>query len=194
MKSYIKRLSDTLTLRPIFGGCVIMVTYFMLESTMMEPDITFPILFMLGATLFAFSFLYITYVFQEYKKNDIKADWYLFIPVIILFIFALLVLFCPVESISYSRSQLITILVLAPIMEELTYRYLVYDKWAKKRFGWFKGMLLVGLIFIITHPITGMSGFVLYWLPTIVLYLTYNEYGLYMSIFIHIVFNIIAIF
>ena len=99
----------------------------------------------------------------------------------------------PSLSSTYYESQVNVLVLVAPIMEELIFRYVLYDMWARARFGKVKGILLSGAIFVVCHPVTGLEGLVLYWIPTILFYVIYEEFGLYGSILSHAIFNFIAL-
>lgn len=97
-----------------------------------------------------------------------------------------------VES-AYYPSQVILLVLIAPIMEELCFRYFLYDRWARLRFGVWKGILLTGFLFVICHPVSDLRGVLLYWAPTICFYFVYDSFGLYGSIAAHMIFNFIAL-
>lgn len=93
----------------------------------------------------------------------------------------------------YYPSQVFVLVLIAPVIEELAFRYFLYDKWAKPAYGLWKGLLISGILFVICHPVTDLNGMILYWMPTILFYLMYESFGLYGSILAHIVFNFIAL-
>lgn len=105
----------------------------------------------------------------------------------------LIVKYLPSISSKYQKSEVVILLILAPIFEELAFRYLLYDKWSKLRYGKLIGGLIVAFIFIIAHPITNLVGFVVYWLPTLFLFMTYDSGGIKASIPAHIIYNLISI-
>lgn len=191
---------------PIFAGLIIIVTYFLLDLYMVAADV--PDYFGYMGLGFALLFLYIGYVHTIVDNNisgDIKLTkkrkQYIFFGFVILTVLTSIITvgynsiiaeFIPSIFKNYFKSQVILLIVIAPITEELAFRYFLYDKWAKERFGVIKGMLIVGTIFVLTHPITTIEGFALYWLPTLFFYLIYNNYGLYASIIAHMIFNIVA--
>lgn len=49
------------------------------------------------------------------------------------------------------------------------------------------------LDFVMFHPVTNMHALVIYWVPTLLFFLVYYEFGLYGSIVIHILYNMMAI-
>lgn len=99
----------------------------------------------------------------------------------------------PSISSAYYPSQIYVLIGIAPIMEECIFRYFLYDKWARLRYGTIKGALITGFLFVICHPVLDLSSFILYGIPTVLFYLIYDSYGLYGSITAHILFNVIAL-
>lgn len=93
----------------------------------------------------------------------------------------------------YYRSQLTLLLLIAPMIEELSFRYFLYDRWARRKYGIVKGILLTGLIFVICHPVGNIQSMILYWVPTLAFYLIYETFGLYGSIAAHMIFNFVAL-
>lgn len=94
---------------------------------------------------------------------------------------------------TYYRSQLTLLLLIAPMIEELAFRYFLYDRWARRKYGVVKGILLTGLIFVICHPVGNIQSIILYWVPTLVFYMIYETFGLYGSITTHMIFNFVAL-
>lgn len=94
---------------------------------------------------------------------------------------------------AYYPSELALFLLIAPVLEELTFRYLLYDMWAKKKYGKWWGMAASGLIFVLCHPITGWQTLCLYWIPALMLYLVYEDWGIYGSILAHVIYNFFAL-
>lgn len=93
----------------------------------------------------------------------------------------------------YYPSQVLLLVLIAPIIEELAFRYFLYERWALKKYGTIVGVLITGLLFVICHPVTGMDSMILYWIPTLLFYLIYDSFGIYGSIAAHILFNFIAL-
>lgn len=93
----------------------------------------------------------------------------------------------------YYESQVYLYILIAPIFEELTFRYFLYDKWARPKWGALKGFLISGILFVICHPVANLESMVLYWVPTLLFYLVYDSFGLYGSIAAHMIFNFIAL-
>lgn len=94
---------------------------------------------------------------------------------------------------AYYQSQVILLICIAPVVEELCFRYFLYDRWARVRFGKWKGLLLTGFLFVLCHPVSDIQSMVLYWMPTICFYFVYDSFGLYGSIVVHMLFNFIAL-
>ena len=94
---------------------------------------------------------------------------------------------------AYYSSQPCYQVLLAPIMEELMFRYLLYDCWARKKMGRTKGAFVVALIFILFHFPANLHMFVLYCIPVVFLFLFYEQFGLYGSILAHMIYNIFAL-
>lgn len=93
----------------------------------------------------------------------------------------------------YYQSQILLLVLMAPVMEELSFRYLLYDRWAKPRFGTVKAVLLTGFLFVICHPVGNINAMILYWIPTLAFYLVYDSFGLYGSIVAHMIYNFVAL-
>lgn len=94
---------------------------------------------------------------------------------------------------TYYGSQIMLMLYIAPVMEEIAFRYLLYDRWLRRKMGWFWGFMAASLLFVICHPVTNVHSLIIYWAPTLLFFLIYHEFGLYGSIIIHIIYNMIAI-
>lgn len=195
------KLGSDLVTRPIFGAVVIIVTYFMLDDALMSKYDEAPDSLLYLGVMYAIAFLFIVHIRRiEYKTKKIKRIAYAMTACIGLSLLAIIFFYEDIIAIvfstlyrGYPKSQVVLICMIAPILEELAYRYLLYDKWAKQKWGMWKGVLLIGFIFVLMHPINNMSGLALYWLPTALFFMAYNEMGLYWSITIHIIFNVIAL-
>lgn len=98
----------------------------------------------------------------------------------------------PVLDTTYYQSQIILMAFIAPVMEELIFRYLLYDRWLRRKWGWFWGFMAVAFLFVMCHPVTNVHSFVIYWVPTVLFFLIYHEFGLYGSIVIHMIYNMMA--
>lgn len=192
---------------------VMVVTYFMLDYLMMDADFELHMGFIIGFTLLAISTLYSYYGFDYHreiypvggtdvpgfiknKKRFVLIGW-IVIAVwgILLLVFEPILVpkFFPVLDSTYSESQIMLMVFIAPVMEEITFRYLLYDRWLKRKWGWFLGFLASSLIFVLCHPVTDLHSAVVYYVPTILFFLIYRECGLYGSILMHMIYNMIAI-
>lgn len=195
------KLGTTFHAHPVFGGVVIIITYFLLDSVLMDRYDTAPDSMIYLGIGYAIVFLLISYIRPMiYAKNQNKRFVYgitlscsLLLFGIVLSYDTVIATILPTLHDGYLKPQVISLCFIAPILEELAYRYLLYDKWAKKKWGTWIGAGVIGIIFVMAHPIMGAGGFVLYWLPTILFYVTYNTTGLYGSIVAHILFNIVAL-
>lgn len=94
---------------------------------------------------------------------------------------------------TYYSSQLALMIIVAPVMEEIIFRYLLYDRWLRRKWGWFWGFVVASFVFVVCHPITNVHALVIYWVPTLLFFLVYHEFGLYGSIIMHMVYNIMAL-
>ena len=99
----------------------------------------------------------------------------------------------PVLAERYYNSQLMLMLFVAPVIEEVIFRYLLYDRWLRPKWGWLGGFLASSFLFVICHPVTNVHAMVIYWVPTVLFFLVYHEFGLYGAILIHMVYNMMAI-
>lgn len=198
---------------PKFAVLALGVVYFLLDYLMVDvTENIHPVLTALF-TLLAPSVLYIHYV-MDYQKGAGPAggaDMPKFIKdkkryaitgwlVITLWGIAFLAVepllvsrFFPVVDKAYYRSQVMSILFIAPVMEEIIFRYLLYDRVLRPKWGRFWGFLAASLIFVAFHPVANMHAFVIYWVPTVLFFLVYQEFGLYGSIVVHMVYNTMAI-
>lgn len=198
---------------PVMMAVIALASYFLLDSYMLNT------LTELGdhQTLFclsiAFAIFYIGYVMQYQFRCQVSGGkdipawvrnrrgyavtffWALVLIGHIVFIsYDAIILNCfPNLESTYYRSQVFLLIFIAPILEELVFRYFLYDRWAQIKFGTVKGMLLTGLLFVVCHPVTSVDGLILYWVPTLLFYLIYDSFGLYGSVIAHMVFNFIAL-
>ncbi len=93
----------------------------------------------------------------------------------------------------YYQCQIVLMVYIAPIMEEITFRYFLYDRCLKPQYGWFLGFVISSLLFVVTHPVTNLHSFVIYLVPTVLFFLVYSEFGLYGSIVMHMIYNMVAL-
>lgn len=192
---------------------VMVVTYFLLDYLMMNVKEALHPALIVVCTLLGASTLYSYYgndyyrglypkggtdipKFVKNKKRYVLIGWFaIFIWGIILLIAEPIIVpkFFPVLNSTYYQSQILFMLFIAPIMEEIIFRYLLYDRWLKRKWGWFWGFMAASLIFVVCHPVTNMHSVVIYWIPTLLFFLVYQEFGLYGSIVIHMLYNMMAI-
>ena len=202
-------------LYPVTAAVILIAAYFIMDMYLLgvsEEVDTKTQAFCLAGVLSVF---YLFYVHQKLfgrkkqKGNDLPgfvADNYQNLYVILGFLVLIglsTALFFGYEAITtdwfprlgdeYYQSQILLLVLMAPVMEELSFRYLLYDRWAKPRFGTVKAVLLTGFLFVICHPVGNSNAMILYWIPTLAFYLVYDSFGLYGSIVAHILYNFVAL-
>lgn len=192
---------------------IMIVMYFLLEYLMVENTESMDRILIVIFTMLAPSMLYSYYVsdyhrginpqggtdmpkFVKNKKKYAIIGWLgitiwgvlflIFEPVVVPKFFKLL-------DNTYYGSQIMLMLYIAPVMEEIAFRYLLYDRWLRRKLGWFWGFMAASLLFVICHPVTNVHSLIIYWAPTLLFFLIYHEFGLYGSIIMHIIYNMIAI-
>lgn len=192
---------------------IMIVMYFLLEYLMVENTESMDRILIIIFTMLAPSMLYSYYVsdyhrginpqggtdmpkFVKNKKKYAIIGWLgitiwgvlflIFEPVVVPKFFKLL-------DNTYYGSQIMLMLYIAPVMEEIAFRYLLYDRWLRRKLGWFWGFMAASLLFVICHPVTNVHSLIIYWAPTLLFFLVYHEFGLYGSIIMHIIYNMIAI-
>ena len=192
---------------------IMIVMYFLLEYLMVENTESMDRILIIIFTMLAPSMLYSYYVsdyhrginpqggtdmpkFVKNKKKYAIIGWLgitiwgvlflIFEPVVVPKFFKLL-------DNTYYGSQIMLMLYIAPVMEEIAFRYLLYDRWLRRKLGWFWGFMAASLLFVICHPVTNAHSLIIYWAPTLLFFLIYHEFGLYGSIIMHIIYNMIAI-
>lgn len=192
---------------------IMIVMYFLLEYLMVENTESMDRILIVIFTMLAPSMLYSYYVsdyhrginpqggtdmpkFVKNKKKYAIIGWIgitiwgvlflIFEPVVVPKFFKLL-------DNTYYGSQIMLMLYIAPVMEEIAFRYLLYDRWLRRKLGWFWGFMAASLLFVICHPVTNVHSLIIYWAPTLLFFLIYHEFGLYGSIIMHIIYNMIAI-
>lgn len=192
---------------------VLIVTYFLLDYLMMSTTEELSKVLTVIFTLLAPSMLYSYYVydyqrelypvggtdvpkFVNNKKKYVTIGWLAITVwgVIFLIIEPFIVpRFFPVLDNTYYQSQILLMLFIAPVMEEIIFRYLLYDRWLKRKWGWFWGFLAASFVFVICHPVTNVHSLIIYWAPTLLFFLIYQEFGLYGAIVMHMIYNMMAI-
>ncbi len=192
----------------LMAGCLATI-YFMMDGFLLDKatghDLP-KILFCLGASFLLFLFGYpmesiypgTPYV-PAWVKHPKRYQWgglglIILIAILgVIFYQPLLLRWFPNLGEVYYPANVVLFLVIAPIMEELTFRYLLYDRWAKPKYGKGLGMLAAGIIFVLCHPVTDWRTLCLYWIPTIMFFLVYEDFGIYGSILAHMIYNFLAL-
>ena len=192
---------------------ILIVIYFLLDYMMMGKADEMNRVAIIIFTMLAPSMLYSYYagdyhrglfpkggtdmpVFVKDKKKYALVGWLLITGYAVLFLIMEPVVvprFFKVVDETYHSSQLALLLIIAPIMEEIVFRYLLYDRWLRKKWGWFWGFMAASFVFVICHPITNVHALVIYWVPTVLFFLVYHEFGIYGSILMHMIYNIMAL-
>lgn len=198
---------------PKLAVLVLVVMYFCIDYLMMdvaaEPSAGMKVLFVMLAP----SMLYSYYVsdwhrglfpkggtdmpkFVKGRKKYAIAGWAVATVIGILMLIAVpygVPKVFPMLAEKYYGSQLLMMLYIAPVMEEIIFRYLLYDRWLRVKWGPVWGLLASILIFVVCHPVTNMHGMVIYWVPTVLFFMVYHEFGLYGAILMHMIYNMMAI-
>lgn len=208
-----KKPNSLVQKNPKLTVLVLIATYFLLDYLMMSSAENLHIALIVIFTLLAPSTLYSYYVFDyqrdlfpaggtdipkfvKNKKKYATIGWLIILIWGIVFLVAEPVIiprFFPVLNNTYYSSQIILMLFVAPVMEEIIFRYLLYDRWLRRKWGWFWGFMAASLIFVICHPVTNMHSLIIYWAPTLLFFLIYHEFGLYGAIVMHMIYNMMAI-
>lgn len=198
---------------PKLAVLVLVVTYFLLDYMMMDQAEGLSRALTVVLVLLAPSMLYSYYVydyqrgifprkgkdmprFVRDKKKYAVAGWLAIFVLGVLFLVIEPVVvprFFPVLDSTYYPSQILLMLFVAPVMEEVVFRYLLYDRWLKQKWGWFWGFVVSSLLFVVCHPVTDLHSLIIYWAPTLLFFLVYDEFGLYGAMVIHMVYNMMAI-
>lgn len=192
---------------------VLAATYFLLDYVMMDAAEQTPmwlsVIFFLLASSTLFSFYVNDYQrglgprdgtdvpkFIKNKQKYTTMGWFIITAWGILFLIIEPIVvprFFKVLDETYHQSQIILMLLIAPIMEEITFRYLLYDRWLRKKLGWLGGFLVASLIFVMFHPVINTHALIIYWVPTVLFFLIYHEFGLYGAMLMHMIYNMMAI-
>lgn len=198
---------------PKLATFTLIITYFLLDYVMMdmaqETPMWLSVVFVLLASSTLFSFYVNDYQrglgprdgtdVPAFVKNKVKyttIGWFVIAGWGILFLIIepfVVPKFFEVLDTTYHQSQIILMLFIAPVMEEIAFRYLLYDRWLRKKLGWLGGFLVASLIFVVFHPVTNTHALVIYWAPTVLFFLIYHEFGLYGAILMHMIYNMMAI-
>lgn len=198
---------------PKLSTFTLIVTYFLLDYVMMdmaqETPMWLSVIFVLLAASTLFSFYVNDYQrglgprdgtdmpgFVKNKARYATIGWLVITGWGILFLILeplVVPKFFEVMDTAYHQSQIILMLFIAPVMEEIAFRYLLYDRWLRKKLGWLGGFLVASLIFVVFHPVTNAHALIIYWAPTVLFFLVYHEFGLYGAILMHMIYNMMAI-
>lgn len=209
----LKRQKSLYQSNPKLTALVLIITYFLLDYLMVESAEELHKALIVIFTLLAPSTLYSYYVndyqrelypaggtdvpkFVKNKKKYAVIGWLAITVWGVILLIAEPVLvskFFPVLDDKYYQSQIMLIVFVAPVMEEIIFRYLLYDRWLKRKWGWFWGFLAASLIFVVCHPVTDVHSLIIYWAPTLLFFLIYQEFGLYGAIVMHMIYNMMAI-
>lgn len=197
---------------PKLTAIVLVATYFLLDYLMMNTAEGLHKALIAVFTLLAPSTLYSYYVFDyqrdmapsggtdipKFVKDKKKYALIGWLAITVWGVAALVVEpfvinFFPALDSTYHQSQIMLMLFIAPVMEEIIFRYLLYDRWLKRKWGWFWGFIAASLIFVVCHPVTNVHSLIIYWVPTLLFFLIYQEFGLYGAIVMHTIYNMMAI-
>lgn len=212
-KTQIKKPKSLIQSNPKLTVLVLVITYFLLDYLMINSAENLHIALIVIFTLLAPSTLYSYYVFDyqrdlfptggtdmpkfvKNKKKYATVGWLILLIWSIVFLIVEPVIvprFFPVLNSTYYQSQIMLMLFIAPVMEEIIFRYLLYDRWLRRKWGWFWGFVVASLIFVVCHPVTNVHSLIIYWAPTLLFFLIYHEFGLYGAIIMHMIYNMMAI-
>lgn len=208
-----KNIPSLVQAYPFYAAVILIALYFLLDYVMINVQWEIPLpltaIFACLGPVCLYYFYAVDYrkgvfpndgtdipVFVKNKKKYAACGW------TILFLWGNLLLSAgyflvpevfPALEQTYYWSQLALFLYIAPIMEEITFRYLLYDRYFRRKWGWLPAFLLVSLIFVLCHPVTDLHSLIIYYVPTILFFLVYHEFGLYGSIIIHMLYNFVAL-
>lgn len=192
---------------------VLVAVNFFLDYMMMDTAKELGKVFTVIFTMLAPSTLYSYYVFDyqrdlypaggtdipkfvKNRKKYVTAGW---LGITVWGILLLVILpfavprFFPVVDDLYYTPQILRMVFVAPVLEEIVFRYLLYDRWLRRKWGWFWGFMVSSLVFVLCHPVTNLHSLIIYWVPTLLFFLIYHEFGLYGSIVMHMIYNMMAI-
>ena len=147
-KTLTKKQKSLIQSNPKLTALVLVATYFIFDYLMMESAETLHPAFIVISTLLAVSTLYSYYVFDyqrdlfptggtdmpkfvKNKKKYATIGWIIILIYGIVFLVAEPIMvsrFFPVLNNTYYQSQIVLMLFIAPVMEEIIFRYLLYDR------------------------------------------------------------------
>lgn len=210
---FMEKVKDYLGRKPFLAGFSLVVIYFVMDACLLNTgeELDTPTMTLcLGASLALFYLYYVhRRIFGPEKKDAHDIPSFCKHPkrvagigflVLVLLSAVLFLAYDPIATDwfpslgdNYYRSSLLLLVLIAPMIEELSFRYFFYDRWARRKFGIWKGVLLTSLIFVVCHPVSNVQSLILYWVPTLAFYLIYESFGLYGSIVAHMIFNFVAL-
>lgn len=205
IKPWMNTLSKDLNQHVFFSSIIMMVTYYLFDRELLGTNaqrVADPY-FLAFALIISWFLYYSTYLHQKMKEDLSKKERTIekgfFIGMILVTATlsfgydAILATVLPSLHKASTRSEITVFLILAPIIEEIIYRHLLYDHWSKPKYGKIKGGAIIGLLFVLTHPVINLGGFVLYWIPTLLFFMVYNTAGIKASILVHFLYNLVAV-
>lgn len=210
--SVLDKDSSLVQKNPKLTAIVLVVMYWMLDYVMVDVQTDINEVLNVTLVLLSISTLYSIYVL-DYQRNLFpqrgtdtprfvkNKTRYVTIGWIILAVWGITFLigeqyvvpkfFVELDA-SYHRSQILNMMFIAPVMEEIIFRYVLYDRWMKQKYGWLLGLVIASFLFVICHPVSNLHSLIIYYVPTLMFFAVYNEFGLYGSILIHMIYNIVA--
>lgn len=202
----INKLSEKINKNIAISGIVLIASYYLFDKELLGPNQLIREAdqsMLIFALISSWIIYYVTYLHDQLKGEQSKKkrtiEIVFFVGLIILSSTliigydTILPMILPTIQKSNYKAELMVFLILAPIIEETTYRKLFYNQWARPKYGKIKGGALIGFIFVITHPVVSLGGFILYWIPTLMFFMVYDLGGIKASIIIHFLYNLVAI-
>lgn len=210
--SVLDKDSSLVQRNPKLAVIVLVIAYFMLDYVMVDVQTDINEVLNVTLVLLSISTLYSFYVldyqrnmfpqkgtdvprFVKNKTRFVTAGWLIIAVWGITFLIGeqfVVPKFFTELNITYHRSQILNMMFIAPIMEEIIFRYVLYDRWLKQKYGWLLGLVIVSFLFVIIHPVNNVHSLIIYYVPTLLFFAIYNEFGLYGAIAMHMIYNIIA--
>lgn len=203
--SMLSKFNSAINARPYITAIVVLASYFIMDAALLNVDRDAGWLSVTACLCVTLALFYACYAMQYqfgFQAATRKKKMSVVVMFAVLSIVSFIILFAYEDIVAgwfpnlnniYYPSQVLLLVLIAPISEELVFRYLLYDKWTKTKFGVLRGILLTSILFVICHPVTNIESMVLYWIPALLFYLVYESFGLYGSILAHMVFNFIAL-
>ena len=211
-KEVARKRKTLLGSHPVFSGLFIFLVYLIMDDALLNVSKNAGAGLSTGCLLLTLVIFYIFYVSGYASGHPLQGEdvpacinrkksyviWMFRVMTVLTVIIPLsydeiITKWMPNLDVVYYPSQVFLLVLIAPILEELTFRYFFYDQWAKQKFGVVKGILIVGFLFVICHPVGNLNGLLTYSVPTLLFFLMYDSCGLYGSIAAHVIFNFIAL-